>query len=196
MTAEEKSATSLPTLCENPPLSYVQPIAVRGPGGNRVRLAALLSSSESASFVGKQVVVCGWSRSVRKQGGGSLCFVVLSDGSSAANLQVVVNSGVANFADLLKCGAGCSFRFCGLVVESPAKGQKIELQVADPQRGMHACMHACMHAAVAAAVAAVNVAAAAAAVVVAAVAVAVHVAAAAVVAVAVNAAADDDAEGV
>ncbi|CDJ53895.1 asparaginyl-tRNA synthetase, putative [Eimeria brunetti] len=139
MAAETPAAAttefSLPNVCASPPSSFVQPIALRAPGNARVRLAALLSSQDSDSFIGQQLQVCGWSRSVRKQGGGSLCFVVLSDGSTAANLQVVVSSTVPNFSQLLKCGAGCSFRFCGKVVESPAKGQKIELQVSDPDRG-------------------------------------------------------------
>ncbi|KAL8271071.1 hypothetical protein Esti_004988 [Eimeria stiedai] len=64
---------------------------------------------------------------VRKQGGGSLCFVVLSDGSTSLNLQVVVEKSVENFEQLMK--------FTGFVVESPAKGQKVELQVTDPARG-------------------------------------------------------------
>lgn len=121
-------------LAEKAALSYEQPIAVHGPGG-RVRIAALTDSRDSESFIGKQVCVCGWSRSVRKQGGGNLCFVVLTDGSTSTNLQVVVENGIENFDQVQKCGAGCSFRFCGRVVESPAKGQKVELQVKDSARG-------------------------------------------------------------
>lgn len=132
--ASEQNGIVLPPLADKASVTYVQPIATNSAGG-RVRIAALMSSCESDSFIGKHVTVCGWSRSVRKQGGGSLCFVVLSDGSSAANLQVVVESTVENFDQVLKCGAGCSFKFSGLVVESPAKGQKVELQVKDPKRG-------------------------------------------------------------
>lgn len=132
--AAEQNGVLLPPLAEKASLTYVQPIATHSAGG-RVRIAALMSSCDSESFIGKHVTVCGWSRSVRKQGGGSLCFVVLSDGSTATNLQVVVESTVENFDQVLKCGAGCSFKFRGLVVESPAKGQKVELQVKDPARG-------------------------------------------------------------
>ncbi|KAL8425973.1 hypothetical protein Efla_000950 [Eimeria flavescens] len=131
---EPQQAAQQPPLAEKPETTYVQPIPVYGPSG-RVRIAALTNSRDSDSFVGKQVSVCGWSRSVRKQGGGSLCFVVLTDGSTAVNLQVVVEKAVDNFEQLMKCGAGCSFRFTGRVVESPAKGQKVELQVTDPSRG-------------------------------------------------------------
>lgn len=126
--------TTLPPLLAEPPKTYIQPIISQSCGG-RVRIAALMDAADSDSFLGKHVAVCGWSRSVRKQGGGKLCFVVLTDGSTSTNLQVVVESSVENFEELLKCGAGCSFRFCGQVVESPAKGQKVELQVKDPERG-------------------------------------------------------------
>ncbi|XP_026192270.1 uncharacterized protein LOC34617933 [Cyclospora cayetanensis] len=132
--ASQTNGCSLPPLAESPAVSYVQPIALKG-AGSRIRLAAMLTSSASDSFIGKQVTVCGWSRSVRKQGGGDLCFVVLSDGSTSVNLQVVAERTVPNFEVLLKSGTGCSFRFTGLVVESPAKGQKLELQVKNPERG-------------------------------------------------------------
>ncbi|CDJ62165.1 asparaginyl-tRNA synthetase, putative [Eimeria necatrix] len=135
MAGSAPSPPSLPPVSETAALSYVQPIAVYGPGGGRMRLAALLASCAAATFIGRQVTVCGWSRSIRKQGGGSLCFVVLTDGSCAANLQVVVNKTIPKFDELIKCGVGCSFKFCGRVVESPAKGQPIELQVAEPERG-------------------------------------------------------------
>ncbi|EPT28421.1 asparaginyl-tRNA synthetase (NOB+tRNA synthase) [Toxoplasma gondii ME49] len=122
------------------PTSCKQAIPVFGCGSTRVRLAALLDGGEASveKFVNREtpVTVCGWSRSVRKQGGGSLCFVVLSDGSTSSNLQVVVEAGIGGeFPQLLKCGAGCSFRFTGDIVKSPAKGQAVELAVRDPSKG-------------------------------------------------------------
>lgn len=45
-------------------------------------------------------------------------------------MQVVVNIGsVANFDEVLKTGVATSFKITGEFVPSPAKGQKIELQV-------------------------------------------------------------------
>mmetsp|Transcript_44885 Transcript_44885/g.126741 ORF Transcript_44885/g.126741 Transcript_44885/m.126741 type:complete len:783 (-) Transcript_44885:259-2607(-) len=101
--------------------------------GGRVRVSVLVASEDmGASWVGKLITVCGWSRTIRKQGGGTFCFVELNDGSCLKSLQVVVDKAVAGFDKLLKCGAGCSFRFVGTIVESPAKGQAVELAVKDP----------------------------------------------------------------
>lgn len=84
--------------------------------------------------IGKIVTVCGWSRTIRKQGGGKFCFVALSDGSSNSTLQIIVESTIPNYEQLLKCGAGCSFKFEGQIVESPAAGQVIEMKLSDPEK--------------------------------------------------------------
>eukprot|EP00922_Rhytidocystis_sp_ex-Travisia-forbesii_P064728 GHVS01096142.1.p1 GENE.GHVS01096142.1~~GHVS01096142.1.p1 ORF type:complete len:639 (+),score=138.47 GHVS01096142.1:72-1988(+) len=79
------------------------------------------------ALIGQLVTVCGWSRTVRKQGGGQLCFISLNDGSSVKSLQVVVESTLPNFDQLLKCGVGCSFKCTGEIVKSPAEGQLVEM---------------------------------------------------------------------
>ncbi|PHJ18405.1 asparaginyl-trna synthetase (nob+trna synthase), partial [Cystoisospora suis] len=137
--AASTSTSSLPpVLLDEVPSQVKLPIPVYGCGGSnlgRTRIAALVDCGDASieRFVGEgkpPVTVCGWSRSVRKQGGGSLCFVVLNDGSSVSNLQVVVESSIGgDFEKLLKCGAGCSFKFIGDLVKSPAKGQAVEMQV-------------------------------------------------------------------
>ncbi|KAF8820910.1 asparaginyl-tRna synthetase (NOB+tRna synthase) [Cardiosporidium cionae] len=77
--------------------------------------------------------VCGWSRTLRKQGGGKFCFISLNDGSSVANLQVIVHDTIPNFSDLLKrAGVGASLRIVGQLVPSPAAGQSMELVCSDP----------------------------------------------------------------
>ncbi|KAF8820416.1 asparaginyl-tRna synthetase (NOB+tRna synthase) [Cardiosporidium cionae] len=77
--------------------------------------------------------VCGWSRTIRKQGGGKFCFIALNDGSSVTNLQVIVHDTIPNFSELLKQGGvGASLRVVGQLVPSPAVGQSVELVCSDP----------------------------------------------------------------
>lgn len=135
-------SSSLPVFLDQVPSQVKLPVPVYGCGSHaRTRISALVDGGQASilKFVGEDkpsVTVCGWSRSVRKQGGGSLCFVVLNDGSSVSNLQVVVESTVGgDFEKLLKCGAGSAFRFVGDVVKSPAKGQAVELLVKDASKG-------------------------------------------------------------
>jgi len=67
----------------------------------------------------------GWVRSVRVSKG--ICFVVLNDGSTLNGIQVVADSALKNFSDICKIGTGTSLTVCGMLVESPASGQKWEL---------------------------------------------------------------------
>ena len=88
------------------------------------RIKALLDSENPR----QEVVVCGWARSIR--GSKSVGFLVLNDGSTFDNLQVVVDSNLENFEQVLKAGTGAAFRVTGELVESPAKGQRFELAAA------------------------------------------------------------------
>lgn len=124
--------TSPSVIPEAPPCPKV-PVAPQS-YGSRLRLASLLDCEDvSRNNVGHKVTVCGWSRTIRKQGGGKFCFVALSDGSTNSTLQVIVESCMPHYDELLKCGAGCAFRFDGTIVESPAAGQAIEMKVSDPE---------------------------------------------------------------
>ncbi len=70
--------------------------------------------------------VAGWARSVRV--GKEVTFIALNDGSCLANLQVVVAPGVANYAELCRLGTGAALVVEGKLAESPAAGQKVEMQ--------------------------------------------------------------------
>ncbi|CAD2085271.1 asparagine--tRNA ligase, putative [Plasmodium vinckei lentum] len=76
---------------------------------------------EKNKYIDQLVVVCGWSKAVRKQGGGRFCFVNLNDGSCHLNLQIIVNQNIDNYDKLLKCGIGCCFRFTGTLILSPVQ---------------------------------------------------------------------------
>eukprot|EP01055_Gregarina_sp_Pseudo9_P002575 Gregarina_sp_Pseudo_9__2574@NODE_283_length_3297_cov_40_004911_g265_i0_p1_GENE_NODE_283_length_3297_cov_40_004911_g265_i0NODE_283_length_3297_cov_40_004911_g265_i0_p1_ORF_typecomplete_len509_score92_23tRNAsynt_2/PF00152_20/4_4e98tRNA_anticodon/PF01336_25/9_5e07tRNA_anticodon/PF01336_25/7_9e03tRNAsynt_2d/PF01409_20/1_4e02tRNAsynt_2d/PF01409_20/0_0031_NODE_283_length_3297_cov_40_004911_g265_i08592385 len=113
---------------ENAPVIDKQAICAYGCGG-RLRIDAVLNGD----YVGQVVTACGWSKTLRKQGAG-LCFIALSDGSTAKNLQIVVSKeGVPEdvWAALIKCGVACSFRVTGTIATSPAKGQTVEMKVDD-----------------------------------------------------------------
>lgn len=75
------------------------------------------------------MTVCGWARTTREAGAGSLQFVAVNDGSTFDSLQVVAEKGkTEGFEAIAKSGGtGASFRFVGTVVKSPAKGQDVEL---------------------------------------------------------------------
>jgi asparaginyl-tRNA synthetase len=68
----------------------------------------------------------GWLRTARKAKG--VAFLELDDGSGMAGLQVVVESGVERFDEISHLGVGTAVRVEGELVESPAKGQRVELK--------------------------------------------------------------------
>jgi len=81
------------------------------------------------------VKVGGWQKTSREQGSdqGRFLFLVLNDGSSPKNLQVIVDNNVPGFEEACKALTGSSFVVEGVVVESPAKGQKVELKATSVQ---------------------------------------------------------------
>ncbi|USR89268.1 asparagine--tRNA ligase [Phormidium yuhuli AB48] len=71
-------------------------------------------------------IVRGWIRTKRDLK--NFSFIELNDGSALANLQIVINPQVAS-PDLLKqLNTGASIEVQGTLVDSPAKGQRLELQ--------------------------------------------------------------------
>ena len=67
----------------------------------------------------------GWVRSIRSSKG--ICFIVLNDGSTVEGIQVVAESSLLNFGDICRIGTGAALTVSGVLVESPASGQKLEL---------------------------------------------------------------------
>ena len=76
--------------------------------------------------VGSEIIVEGWVRT--KRDNKELAFIALNDGSCMNNLQVIADRGVISDETIhrLTTGASCSVR--GTLVESPAKGQAVEMQ--------------------------------------------------------------------
>lgn len=75
----------------------------------------------------ESVKVQGWVRTKRELK--EFAFVEVNDGSSMANLQVVLNPDLADYGTIIKqLNTGASVEVEGVLVESPAKGQRIELK--------------------------------------------------------------------
>lgn len=92
------------------------------------------------SRIGQTCTVCGWVRTKRESKG--FAFLVLSDGSSQDTLQVVIPKDSDAFQQIPHCNTGTALRATGIMRESPARGQKFEMDVreitvfgeADPAR--------------------------------------------------------------
>ncbi|MGE3313893.1 MAG: asparagine--tRNA ligase [Planctomycetaceae bacterium] len=90
----------------------------------RARVASVLKGGQP----GEEIEVRGWVRTRRdsKQG---FSFIELNDGSAMANLQIVVGSDVPGFTEIVgDITTGASIAATGALVESPGKGQRVELQ--------------------------------------------------------------------
>lgn len=88
----------------------------------RDRIKVLLSEGSPE----QDVTVCAWVRTKRESK--NFAFVVVNDGSTQSNLQVVVDANVPGFDNLKDMGTGAAVKIVGSLKESPAKGQKWEVQ--------------------------------------------------------------------
>ncbi len=76
-----------------------------------------------------EVHVAGWVRTRRDSK--AFSFIEINDGSCLANLQVVADVGIPGSDDLHHMTTGASLEIRGRLVESPAKGQKWEMQATE-----------------------------------------------------------------
>ena len=75
------------------------------------------------------VTIQGWVRTKRELK--DFAFMEVNDGSSLNSLQVVLDESVPNYQDVLKLlNTGSSVEVSGSLVQSPGKGQNIELKAA------------------------------------------------------------------
>jgi asparaginyl-tRNA synthetase len=79
--------------------------------------------------VGTKVTLRGWVRSRRDSKG--ITFIELNDGSRFKSMQLVIDAGAVPEETLRQVTTGSSIAASGVLVESPAKGQPLELKVAD-----------------------------------------------------------------
>ena len=79
--------------------------------------------------IGQHVTVCGWVRTRRESKG--FAFVVLNDGSTQDTLQLVITGKSPAFQEVARCDTGAAIRAKGILKESPGKGQRVEVEVAE-----------------------------------------------------------------
>jgi asparaginyl-tRNA synthetase len=96
---------------------------VYGTGG-RYRLDYVLRTTE---LVGKVIKVAGWAKTSRSTG--KFAFIMLNDGSTVKDLQVVVDSKFPDFARIT--GTGFSVICEGELIESQGQGQAVEMQISN-----------------------------------------------------------------
>ena len=77
--------------------------------------------------IGAVARVRGWVKSRRSSKGG-FSFIAVNDGSCFADLQVVADEALANYAEIAELGIGCAVDIAGEVAESPGKGQAREVR--------------------------------------------------------------------
>ncbi len=71
----------------------------------------------------------GWVRTRRDSKAG-FSFIELNDGSCADSIQLIADQKLSNYKnEIQRLTAGCSIKAVGTLVDSPGKGQKMELQV-------------------------------------------------------------------
>ena len=69
----------------------------------------------------------GWVKSRRTSKAG-FSFLALNDGSCVADLQIVADAALPNYAEIAELGTGCAVEVTGTVVASPGRGQDRELR--------------------------------------------------------------------
>ena len=79
--------------------------------------------------IGADVRVQGWVKSRRSSKGG-FSFIAVNDGSCFADLQVIADDTLGNYAEVVELGVGCAVDIAGAVAESPGKGQDREVRAA------------------------------------------------------------------
>lgn len=88
----------------------------------RLMIKELLASSNEIS----DIVVKGWIRSIRKAK--DFCFIVLNDGSSQRDIQIVAASNLDQYDFITKQNTGASLAIQGNLVRSQGQNQAFEIQ--------------------------------------------------------------------
>lgn len=83
-------------------------------------------------YLGQEIEVKGWVRTVRKQK--EFSFIEVNDGSSLASLQLIVPSSFPSYdQEMEKISTGASIAASGTIVQSPGNKQSVEMQVVNLQ---------------------------------------------------------------
>ncbi len=74
---------------------------------------------------GKEIVVCGWARTIRDSK--NIAFISLNDGAFKSVQIVVERAKIANYDEIVKENVGASFEIVGRVVVTPNAQQPFEI---------------------------------------------------------------------
>ena len=88
----------------------------------------ILDIVEYAVDPGDEVRIRGWVKSRRTSKGG-FSFVAVNDGSSVADVQLVADAALPNYAEIAELNTGCAVDVEGVIVESEGRRQRLELHV-------------------------------------------------------------------
>lgn len=92
----------------------------------RTKIKQIKQNGES-SWIGRDVTVKGWIRTIRDQK--AFSFIEVNDGSTLSNIQVIAAAELPGYAELLqKLSTGASIAVTGTVVQSPGAKQSLEIQ--------------------------------------------------------------------
>ncbi len=80
---------------------------------------------DEQQYIGKEVQIGGWIRTLRDSK--KFAFVELNDGSFFKSIQVVLNSDLANYNEVVKLGVGASITVVGDVVACEGREQSFEI---------------------------------------------------------------------
>lgn len=96
----------------------------------RIKIKEIKYPSRGKSFLGQEVTIKGWVRTMRNQK--TFSFIEINDGSTFSNFQVIATPEIANYEDVMsQLSTGASVTIKGKVVESPGGKQNLELQATD-----------------------------------------------------------------
>ena len=93
----------------------------------RIKIAQIFADQER--FVGKEVLVSGWARTIRDMK--TFGFVELNDGSCFKNLQIVLDANALdNYREIAGQNVGAALSVTGTVVLTPEAKQPLEVKAA------------------------------------------------------------------
>ena len=82
----------------------------------RIKIKQL--KADSHKFVGQEITIKGWVKTVREQK--TFSFIEVNDGSTLTNFQVIVDSNLPDYEKVMKkVGTGVSIALTGPITEAP-----------------------------------------------------------------------------
>jgi len=84
----------------------------------RIKIKQL--KTDAAKFIGQEVTLKGWVKTVREQK--AFSFIEVNDGSTLTNFQVIVDADLKDYAKIMqKVATGVSIALTGVITEGPEK---------------------------------------------------------------------------